>query len=83
MINDYENKKINKPGKDVKLTERELEVLDMMMTNKNEKFIADHLSVPPEIVTTYIKGIYRKTGTESFDSLIDWALDQGLVSPNF
>lgn len=83
MIYDQNNKSTQKLGKEVKLTALELKVLDMMMTNKNEKFIADQLNVPQETLKAYIKNIYLKTGTNSFANLIDWALDEGLVSPNF
>jgi DNA-binding NarL/FixJ family response regulator len=81
MISDKKNQTSQK--KDVRLTAHELEILDMMMTNKNEKFMADQLHIPQVTVKTYIKSIYRKSGTNNFVSLIDWALDRGLVSPNF
>jgi LuxR family transcriptional regulator, maltose regulon positive regulatory protein len=61
------------------LSEREYEVLKMLITGKTAKEIADQLMISINTTKTHIQNIYRKFGVHSQKMLINKAIELGLI----
>ncbi len=48
-----------------KITAREVDIIELMITGKNSKDIAENLYISPRTVTTHISNIYSKTEVKS------------------
>lgn len=61
------------------ITERELEIIKLLVSSKRSKEIADLLHISPFTVNTHKKNIYRKLGINHSYELAQYALKTGLM----
>jgi DNA-binding NarL/FixJ family response regulator len=61
------------------LSERELEVLDLMAEGLSNKLIAHHLSISEHTVKTHIASIFTKLGASNRTEAVSQAIRRGLV----
>lgn len=61
----------------VALTEREKEVLDLIVARRKDVEIAGRLSISLSTVISHKKNIYRKSGVKTKDELIRFLLEHG------
>jgi DNA-binding NarL/FixJ family response regulator len=66
------------PGAHLGLTQRESEVLSLLVANHSNKAIAASLVVSEDTVKTHIRGLYRKLGVSDRGGAIAAALREGL-----
>lgn len=66
------------PGAHLGLTQRESEVLALMVAGLSNKAIAGRLVVSEETVKSHVRGIYRKLGTNDRARTVAFALREGL-----
>ncbi len=66
------------PGAHLGLTQRESEVLSLLVANHSNKGIAGKLVVSEDTVKTHIRGLYRKLGVSDRGGAIAAALREGL-----
>jgi len=66
------------PGADLGFTQRESEVLSLLVANHSNKGIAAKLVVSEDTVKTHIRGLYRKMGVSDRGGAIAAALREGL-----
>jgi DNA-binding NarL/FixJ family response regulator len=66
------------PGAHLGLTQRESEVLSLLVANHSNKAIAATLVVSEDTVKTHIRGLYRKLGVSDRGGAIAAALREGL-----
>jgi len=66
------------PGAQLGLTQRESEVLSLLVANHSNKGIAGKLVVSEDTVKTHIRGLYRKLGVSDRGGAIAAALREGL-----
>lgn len=64
---------------DGELTERELDVLRLLVGELSTRQIAQSLYVAPSTVRTQIKSIYRKLGVSSRSAAVEEAHTRGLI----
>jgi DNA-binding NarL/FixJ family response regulator len=57
-------------GKLEKLSDREVEVLRLLITNQRNAQIADSLNISPKTLETHVRNIYNKLGIDSRASLL-------------
>jgi two-component system NarL family response regulator len=61
------------------LSRREVEVLELIAKGKQNKEIADALSVSPETVGTHVKHLFAKLGVNDRTAAVTVALSRGIV----
>jgi DNA-binding NarL/FixJ family response regulator len=66
------------PGAHLGLTQRESEVLALMVTGLSNKAIASRLVVSEETVKSHVRGIYRKFATGDRAQAVAFALREGI-----
>jgi DNA-binding NarL/FixJ family response regulator len=66
------------PGAHLGLTQRESEVLALLVANHSNKGIAAKLVVSEDTVKTHIRGLYRKLGVSDRGGAVATALREGL-----
>ncbi len=66
------------PGADAGLTQRESEVLALLVAGLSNRGIATKLVIGEETVKTHIRGLYRKLGVQDRGGAIAHALREGL-----
>ncbi|HOY40652.1 MAG TPA: response regulator transcription factor [Chitinophagales bacterium] len=71
--------KPNKQEDQVKLTERELEILKLIVQELNNAEIADKLFISERTVETHRKNMIRKFNTKTIVGLIKYAMDHKLI----
>ncbi len=64
---------------DGKLTEREIDVLRLLVGELSTRQMAESLYVAPSTVRTQVKSIYRKLGVSSRGEAVEEAHDRGLI----
>jgi len=71
----------NRPGKsaEFKLTEREVEILGLMVEGLSYKMIADHCFIAQTTVNAHIRNIYEKLQVHSVAEAVAMALKKKLV----
>lgn len=67
------------PGK-TSLTQREKEILNLIVKEKSNAQIASELFISERTVETHRKNIFRKTGAKSVVGLVKYALEHGMLS---
>lgn len=60
------------------ISEREKEVLKLILNEKSNKQIADQLFISERTVESHRKNLYRKTNTETLVGLVKYAIDHKL-----
>lgn len=78
-INSILMKSLHDPGEEKLLTERELEVLQLIARECNNKQISERLFISERTVETHRKNIFRKTKTSSLVGLIKFAYANNLI----
>jgi two-component system, NarL family, nitrate/nitrite response regulator NarL len=71
---------INSPASENLLSERELEIIRLIVQEKSSKQIADKLFISERTVETHRKNIFRKTATNNIVGLIKFAFANNLTS---
>jgi DNA-binding NarL/FixJ family response regulator len=66
------------PGAHLGLTQRESEVLELLVSGHSNKGVAGKLVVSEDTVKTHIRGLYRKLGVSDRSGAIAVALREGL-----
>ena len=66
----------------VSLSERELQILDLVATGLTNSEIAEHLEISKRTVDNHISNVLNKTQTENRVELVRWALRWGKVCLN-
>ena len=64
---------------DGELTERELDVLRLLVGEQTTRQMAQNLYVAPSTVRTQIKSVYRKLGVSSREEAVEEARARGLL----
>jgi DNA-binding NarL/FixJ family response regulator len=67
------------PGAHLGLTQRESEVLALIVTGRSNRAIAGQLTLSAETVKTHIRGIYRKLDVTDRAAAVAAALREGIV----
>lgn len=63
------------------LTEREYQTLNMIIAGKNNREIAEIMSISPKTVDKHRTSLMKKLNTHSVAELIAYALREGLIDP--
>ena len=66
------------PGADQVLTQRESEVLALLVSGHSNKGIAQKLVISEDTVKTHIRGLYRKIDVADRGGAIAYALREGI-----
>lgn len=66
----------------VSLSERELQIIDLVAAGLTNEKIAEKLEISKRTVDNHISNILTKTATENRVSLVRWALQWGKVCLN-
>ncbi len=66
------------PGAHLGLTQRESEVLELLVKGHSNRAIASRLVLGEETIKTHIRGIYRKLGVSERSQAVAFALREGL-----
>ena len=66
----------------VSLSDRELQIIDLVATGLTNQQIAVKLEISKRTVDNHISNILTKTGTENRVALVRWALQWGKVCLN-
>jgi len=64
---------------DVHLSERELEIVELVAAELTNQEIGLRLSISKRTVDNHISNILTKTGARNRVALVNWALDQGRI----
>jgi DNA-binding CsgD family transcriptional regulator len=62
------------------LTDREVDVLRLVVLGQSDKEISDSLFISPRTVNAHMRNMFGKTGAANRTDLSVWALAQGLVT---
>jgi DNA-binding NarL/FixJ family response regulator len=65
----------------LELTDRERQILNMVVSGKSNKEIADLLSISPKTVDKHRTSLMNKLGVHSVTELMSFALKEGLIDP--
>ncbi|WP_373527804.1 LuxR C-terminal-related transcriptional regulator [Nostoc sp.] len=71
-----------KSGTPVSLSDRELQIIDLVATGLTNQEIAGKLEISKRTVDNHISNILTKTETENRVALVRWALQWGKVCLN-
>lgn len=61
------------------LSERELEIIELVATGLTNLEIAKQLMISKRTVDNHVSNIFSKTGAKNRVALINWAMDQGKI----
>ena len=78
-INQVLMEQIDEPGADKLLTERELQIIKLIVQECSNKQIAEQLFISERTVETHRKNILRKTNSNNIVGLIKYAYNNNLV----
>ena len=76
------NKKQPKPELDIKLTTRELDILQLLSLGLVKKEIAEKLDISAHTVAEYVKNIYGKLDVQNAPAAVTKAFKSGLLDSN-
>ena len=77
----YLNKRFIKENKNfIKLSERELEILNLICQEKKANEIAEELSISPRTVEVHKQNLMGKTQTQNTVGLVLFAIRNGLIN---
>lgn len=80
VIKDYLVKDVVVPESDSELTDREIEILRLIVDGVPVSAIADRLFVSVKTVNTHRQNILEKLGLKSTPDLVKYALKKGIIS---
>jgi len=66
------------PGAHLGLTQRESEVLELLVQGQSNRAIAGRLVLGEETIKTHVRGVYRKLGVGDRSQAVAFALREGL-----
>lgn len=61
------------------LSERELEIIELVATGLTNQEIAQRLMISKRTVDNHVSNIFTKTGSRNRVALINWAMDNGKI----
>lgn len=61
------------------LSERELEIIELVATGLTNQEIAKQLMISKRTVDNHVSNIFAKTGARNRVALINWAMDNGKI----
>lgn len=61
------------------LSERELEIIELVATGLTNLEIAQQLTISKRTVDNHVSNIFAKTGAKNRVALINWAMDHGKI----
>ena len=61
------------------LSERELEIIELVATGLTNQEIAQRLTISKRTVDNHVSNIFNKTGAKNRVALINWAMDNGKI----
>jgi len=61
------------------LSERELEIIELVATGLTNQEIASQLTISKRTVDNHVSNIFAKTGAKNRVALINWAMDNGKI----
>ena len=61
------------------LSERELEIIELVATGHTNQEIAKQLTISKRTVDNHVSNIFAKTGAKNRVALINWAMDNGKI----
>lgn len=61
------------------LSERELEIIELVATGLTNQEIAQQLMISKRTVDNHVSNIFAKTGAKNRVALINWAMDNGKI----
>jgi DNA-binding NarL/FixJ family response regulator len=61
------------------LSERELEIIELVATGLTNLEIASQLMISKRTVDNHVSNVFAKTGAKNRIALINWAMDQGKI----
>jgi DNA-binding CsgD family transcriptional regulator len=61
------------------LSERELEIIELVATGLTNQEIATQLMISKRTVDNHVSNIFAKTGAKNRVALINWAMDNGKI----
>lgn len=61
------------------LSERELEIIELVATGLTNQEIAKQLMISKRTVDNHVSNIFTKTGAKNRVALINWAMDHGKI----
>ena len=61
------------------LSERELEIIELVATGLTNQEIASQLTISKRTVDNHVSNIFAKTGAKNRVALINWAMDHGKI----
>ena len=74
-----EKSKEDRAGPGFDLSERELEIIKLLVEGKSYTQIAEELVISPHTVKTHIKNVYKKMHVHSKASLVKMAIKKGII----
>ncbi|MEO6136209.1 MAG: LuxR C-terminal-related transcriptional regulator, partial [Ginsengibacter sp.] len=74
------NDELVKENERVHLTQREIEIIQLIEKEMSNKQIAAHLFLSEKTVETHRKNIYRKTETNSLIGLVKFAYEHHIIT---
>jgi DNA-binding CsgD family transcriptional regulator len=61
------------------LSERELEIIELVAIGLTNQEIAQRLTISKRTVDNHVSNIFTKTGAKNRVALLNWAMDQGKI----
>jgi DNA-binding NarL/FixJ family response regulator len=61
------------------LSERELEIIELVATGLTNQEIAERLTISKRTVDNHVSNIFTKTGAKNRVALLNWAMDHGKI----
>jgi DNA-binding CsgD family transcriptional regulator len=61
------------------LSERELEIIELVAQGLTNQEIADRLMISKRTVDNHVSNIFTKTGVKNRVALLNWAMDNGKI----
>ena len=61
------------------LSERELEIIELVATGLTNQEIAARLTISKRTVDNHVSNIFTKTGAKNRVALLNWAMDNGKI----
>lgn len=61
------------------LSERELEIIELVATGLTNQEIAGQLTISKRTVDNHVSNIFTKTGAKNRVALLNWAMDHGKI----